>query len=474
MQEKWMAVGMSTTKHYSLYEHQKNAVKHLLYRGSGALFMEVGTGKTLTALTAFKELKGDSDLKLLVVCPISLINTAWGDDIRKFTDFKYQSLRDGFKEADIYLINFESYYLPKIQKIIDTIQNKMLVIDESQKLKNHKSKITKAMLKDRTNYLNRIVMTGTPAPNTETEYWAQMKMVCDVLPDSFYAFRNIYFELQKNGASYWGDSRSKGGLQKAFMMGFKYGLSPKKRELLFSKINPYIFTAKKEDCLDLPPQVDEVREVTLSSSQMKIYKEMKNHMITEIHGSQVVARVALTKLMKLRQITAGFAYDEHGEPQDLQDNAKINELMNVLDELGDKQAIIWIQFHKEVDMISERIKNFTTLYAKTKDKDQSIKDFQEGRAKYLIAHPKSAGHGLTLVNCSHSIYFSQDYSFEGFEQSRGRIHRPGQTQKCTYIYLVAKNTIDEDIVKAIKHKESLQVLYDRIANSKKDSNIFKE
>ena len=308
-------------------------------------------------------------------------------------------------------------------------------------------------------------MTGTPAPNDETEYWAQMRLVSEDLPKSFFAFRNIYFELQKAGKPFNG-GYSKQDLQKAFTWGFKYSLSEKKRDEFYRKINPHIFRALKKDCLDLPEQTDEIREVSLSDKQMAIYKEMKRHMITEIEGNQIVAQVALTKLMKLRQITSGFAISPEGEPHETLDNSKLNELTDILDEIGNKQVIIWCQFHKEFEMISKLLKSFTTLYALTKDKDRSIDDFKSGQAQYLIAHPRSAGHGLTFTNCSTSVYFSQDYSFEAFEQSRGRIHRPGQNDKCTYIYLLAKGTIDEDIHKAIKHKESLQVLYDRITNTK--------
>lgn len=446
-----------------LYKHQQDAVNFITKNhGNGALFMEVGTGKTLTAIHIYKALQAKS---CLVVCPISLINAAWGEDIKK-VGYTYCNLRKEFKEANFYIINYESYYLEKYQDLIRKIKPEMIVLDESSKIKNHSAKITKSLLQDAPNYQYRIVMTGTPAPNDETEYWPQMKFVDNwCLPDSFYKFRNTYFHLQR-GSQIIPAAYNKFALASAFQKGFKYRTSDAKRKQLMDKINPYIFWAKKKDCLDLPEQTDEIREITLSPSQMKSYKEMKRHFITEINGEAIAANLAITKLMKLRQITSGFAINAEGEALQLEDNSKLNELHLLLDELGDKQAIIWVNFHKEIDILTEALQNTVTLYSLTKDKETSITDFQTGKSKYLIAHPRSAAHGLTFVNCDTEIFFSLDYSFEAHEQARGRIHRPGQKKKCTYIYLLAKDTIDYDIQQALDKKEELQVLYERITNTK--------
>lgn len=436
------------------------------------MFLEVGCGKTLTALTIFQELRSQSldnaYLKMLVICPISLINAAWGEDIKKFTTLRYCNLKEydnalEVPDCDIYIINYESYSLERYQVMINQLGIDMVVLDESSKIRNPKAKITKTLLHNKSNFRYRIVMSGTPAPNSPEEYWAQMKFCSEVLPDSFYRFRNLYMKLDRGGYSPGYVHPMK--LGEYFRKGFKYVL--KDKEAFLREINPYCFWAKKKDCLDLPETMDVIREVKLSDSQMKVYREMKRHMVAEIGKELITANVALTKLMRLRQITSGFAINIQGEPTETTDNSKLNELLEVLDELGDKQVIIWVQFHKEIEMISKHLKNFVTLYSLTDDRDKSISDFKEGRAQYLIAHPKSGGHGLTFTNCDTMIFFSIDYSFEGVEQARGRIHRPGQTNKCTYIYLLAKDTIDGDIKDALDKKESLQALFERITNPKK-------
>lgn len=424
--------------------------------------MEIGTGKTLTALSIYKELLSkEPNLKMLVICPISLINAAWGEDIKKFTQFKYCNLREGVSDAEIYIINYESYHLERFQNLINNLGLDMVTLDESSKIRNPKSRISKTLLHNRDNFRYRIVMSGTPAPNSPEEYWSQIKFCSPALPDSFYKFRNLYMKLERNGYDAGFVHPTK--LGEMFRKGFKYKL--KNEKAFISEIAPYCFWAKKADCLDLPDTIDVIREVTLSDSQMKIYRDMKRHMVAEIGKDLVVANVALTKLMKLRQITAGFAINVLGDVTEIIDNSKINELLELLEEIGDKQVIIWVQFQKEVEMISKHIESYRTLYSLTEDRDKSIEDFKSGKAQYLIAHPKSGGHGLTFTNCDTMIFFSIDYSFEGIEQARGRIHRPGQLNKCTYFYLLAKDTIDYAIKESLNKKEDLQTLTNRVINS---------
>lgn len=439
---------------YELYNHQRKAADFILARkGQGALFMEVGTGKTLTVLEIFKLLRiEEPKLKMLVICPISLINAAWGEDIKKFTNYTYCSLRGDVTNADIYVINYESYALERYQNLINGLELDMVVLDESSKIRNPKARITKTLLHNRLNFRYRVIMSGTPAPNSPEEYWSQIKFVSNALPESFYRFRNLYMKLDRNGqeAGYVHPMK----LGEMFRKGFKYVLKDKEKFML--EIQPVCFWAKKSECLDLPETVDVVREVTLSAGQMKVYRDMKKHMVAEINNDIVLANVALTKYLRLRQITSGFAINQMGEPSDITDNSKVNELMELLEEIGDKQVIIWCQFHREFDMISKHLKSFSTLYSLTKDRDKSIEDFKTGKVQYLLAHPKSGGHGLTFTNCDTMIFFSIDYSFEGIEQARGRIHRPGQVSKCTYIYLLAKDTLDFEIKKALETKQSMQ------------------
>jgi len=444
---------------FKLYKHQENAVNFILNNnGNACLWMDCGLGKTLTALKAFELLGAKT---MLVVCPLSLINAAWIEDINKFTNFTYCNLRGKKTEAQIYLINYESFSKHKIK-------TDMIVIDESSKCKNFKSQITKTLLAESHNYKYKIAMSATPAPNNELEFWPQITFVDkSKLNESFYAFRNIYFELVRGDQTIPYVS----GLQLAdmFKKGFKYKIKKSKSEDFFNKINKVSFWAKKEYCLDLPPKIFTTRDVYLSHAQMKVYKNMKRHMIAEIKDKVIAVHLALVKYLKLRQLTSGFLIDENGEATELADNAKLNVLMEVLEELGDKQIMIFCQFHKEIEEIQNKIKNYATLYSGTKDRDDSISGFKKGRYQYLIGHVRSMAHGLSFTNCDTVIFYSNDYSFEMREQAINRIHRATTTMPCNYIDLVCVGTIDEDILNVLQKKESLQDLYERITNPSKNS-----
>lgn len=147
-------------------------------------------------------------------------------------------------------------------------------------------------------------------------------------------------------------------------------------------------------------------------------------------------------------------------------NPKIQELFNIIEEAGNQPIIIWIQFHWEIMKICHELyKRFgenqvVTLSALTKDKDGSIKAFRDGGARFLVAHPASAAHGLTFVNCSLEVFFSLDFSSEKYEQAKARIHRAGQVHKCTYVHILCKGTIDEDILNVLRGKKNEQeILY---------------
>ena len=207
----------------------------------------------------------------------------------------------------------------------------------------------------------------------------------------------------------------------------------------------------------------------MSPAQRRHYIQMKNALVTEIKGEAVVAQVALAKILKLRQITSNFAISPDGVAIGIEGpNPKMIELFNLIEELGDRQVIIWAQFHEEIETISAALGDKArTLYSKTEDKDDNIRAFKENQYRYLVAHPRSGGHGHTFVNASVEIFYSLDYSWEAYEQSRGRVHRAGQTQKVTYIHILAKDTIDETILGVLQRKaDAAQILYEVMNESR--------
>ena len=439
-----------------LMQHQINALEFLEKRnGRAALFVEMGLGKTIIAAKYIENLPG---YKTLVVCPKSLIKSAWMHDVTRFTGLTVCNLRDGVHDADIYICNYEFILQEKNFKAIEKMVSNgrwIAVLDESSRIKNHRSKTAQILLDLRKYFEKRIILTATPAPNNEMEYWPQIKFISDdVFSGSFYAFRNKYFHLQNpRGQVRQGSVFSKEEHRKLMQYGFKYTMTDAKRADLVERISHVSFIASKEKWLDLPEASDEIRLVEMTPEQKRLHNDMKRHAIAEIREQMIPANVALTKIMKLRQITSGFLINPEGENIPLQRSPKLDELLATIEQMGAEQVIIWCQFKWEIETLAKVLPDCVTLYSQTKDQDESIRAFKSGEARFLIAHPKSAGHGLTFINCRYQIFYSLDYSWETYFQARGRVHRIGQTKNCVYVHLICENSIDEVLLSALKRKE---------------------
>lgn len=419
-----------------LYNYQKKIVNEALNKGSYGIFAETGTGKTQMGLEIARHYK-----KTLIVCPLSIIENAWIHDCEEwFPQLKIVSLWDKSKkkrldnlkkEADIYVINFEG-----LKIIFNEILKRSfdcLIVDESSKLKNHKSEISRLILELSEHVPHRYMMSGCPAPNHNSEVFAQMKTVNnEIFGSNFYGFLAKYFTQDMSNPHRWYQTQEN-------------------KDKFFGRLSEQSIFINKEDCIDLPSKIFSVRKTKMNKQQ----KEYYDHMLQDIKDNiNTWSKFEFTaKLMKLRQIISGFVINKDETITDFETN-KDNELEQVLNELGDKPVVIWCQFIHEIERLSKKFGG-VGLTSKTKNRDQIIQDFKDGKIKRFFAHPKLIGHGLTLTNCNYNIYYSLSFSYEEFKQSQDRIHRIGQTKKCTYVVLQVENTIDEDIYKCLNRKKSV-------------------
>lgn len=442
-----------------LFPHQAEAIKIAKTQANLALFHDPGLGKTRSILEIFRNYKAKMpQLKLLVICPLSIIDDAWGKNIKKFTpEFSMLNLRKISKKRwglvhDIMIINYEMLLSKKKYEFITGLANEspmMVALDESSRLKNPNSKTTKILLTMRNLFLAHFIMSGTPAPNGEYEYWGQVSFLDDnILPDNFMEFRNRFFYLERGSGEKAQKSMVGYRPGKMLQEGWKIKITQEKRNLLAQKMQGVVHRADKATALpSLPPKVVQNRLVTLTADERVVYTNMKKHLLVEIDGQVITAPQIITKLMKLRQQTSGFIYDGKREAH-WYGNSKIRELMVVLEELGKQQVIIWCEFQEEINELRKLLNGrCVTMYGKTKDKDEQRESFLSGEKQYLLAHPMSAAHGLTFNNCSTMVYFNNSWSYEHNVQTQDRIHRPGQiAQSCLYIYLVVKDTIDDELI----------------------------
>jgi len=460
--------------------------------GCAALFHEPGLGKTRTVIETFRILKKRNPLiQLLVVAPISLLEAAWRKDLEKFApELTFHNCHGGnfptyrytgAPVTDVLAINYEFFQrtenLKKLMSYYRSLPKELVLmcsLDESSKIKNHQAATTKGLMQISKVFKYRIVMSGTPAPNSEAEYWAQLEFTFPGLFGKWSTFHKSFFQLERNGVPIDtnGMIMSNKAMSELFKRGAEYVLTDKTRSALFGRMLPYIHTAKKRDCLDLPEQIEECRYVKLVGKQKTAYEQMKRHLVVELNEHRIVAQVALSKVMKLREISSGFAFSDTGELVEFE-CPKLAVMLEILESLGDRQAILWGQFSWEIEKMESTLKamghEVRTLYGDTgtpADKQKSILDFQEGRAKYFIANPKSAAHGLTLVNAAHHIFFSLDYSWEAFKQGKDRTDRIGQKFPGVCYFILGEDTIDMEILDVLHGKGDVQDIVYKLKNQK--------
>jgi len=453
-------------EHPFLMWHQRVCVEIARRFPRYAWFMDTGTGKTLAALQVIAE---NTQIKWLVVCPRNIIKTAWMADQQKFfPKLKLLPLSTNIKKedylaiaeawgvkvtptsstkvllqkllplADCYIINPESF--KQKLAIFQIYKVKGLIFDESVKIKSMKTAITKNIL-DFAEDLSRVyVMSGLPAPNSPLEYYPQMYIIDrGIFGESYYRFRGVFFEQYG-------------------YMNYNWRLRKDMAEKFGQRLGIKSFFVSKDDCLDLPEKTYLVHQIDLPTEIQKYYLQMERQRFLLLEDSVAIARNNLTSIMKLRQITGGFVIDEKDATQPIHEH-KLNELLEVLEGIGNKPVIIWCNFRNEIQTIETKLqelgKTVVTAYAETRNIDDSIEAFKTGRAQYIIAHPASLKYGVTFTHCSYAVYYSISYSYDDYYQSHDRIYRKGQNKPCTFIFLLCSDTIDEVIYQALKDKRDM-------------------
>lgn len=500
------------------FKHQEKGWQYLHALKEPALFGDCGVGKTFMVLTfADSLIHWGEKWVFLVVCPVNLIQHVWIEDAAKFSDLRAVSLREGntrmvgadwpvgldrsdpsvrelaksaakkrralmlkerfSQESDLYVINPENIRAPKDLRIVSFCKAKQkegykicLIIDESSKLKNRTSATYKALKKIRVYCERCIIMTGTPSPNGVLDLWAQFSVLDGgkTIHPSFIDYRaEVAREITLRGLSYTGA----GGKSIPVT---KWEPKPGAAHRVYQTIEPRMIRFRTEDCIDLPPRNFIVRDVEMNAEQISVYDDMENMLFAEFEGHPITARVAASKLLKLREVTGGFIITDAGEEIPLgKDSPKMVELDDLLeqsiaDKMGDtgppSKALIWAQYQWECKSL---VKRYAKRYGakglfggiSSGAKDAAIHAFKnDPKCRILVCHPASAGHGLTLIEANYIFYYSMSYNFEEFYQSYRRTARAGQSRTMTYFFLVVPDTIDIDLMEAIREKKNLSDL----------------
>ena len=436
-----------------LYDHQRRIIDRML-QGSYGVFAQPGTGKTRCGIELARWCNANRvrSGRTLVIAPLSILESAWLEDLAKFApELKGMSLwagtpakREKLKQQaakvkpDLLVVNYAGFV-----RLADWLVDRRfdaVILDESSKIKSPRTTITKTFKKFSRTVPRVYVFSGTPMPNTPLEVYEQIDAVArGILERNFYAFRAKWF----SGVGYGG---------------YTYVISKDNRKKLMETIAPYCILLLKVDCLDLPEKTFQVRKVSMDAAQRRAYDQMvKDKILPLIEDRVAISSSILAEIMKLRQVCSGWVYDTDRQAYQFSET-KLQALDEVLEDLGPEQVIIWCQFRRDIEQVEKRLGDRAVkAYGGMNPKElkANIDAFKAGGKQYLIAHPQSVGHGHTMVNCSYCIYLGLSYSLEEYLQSQDRIHRIGAKRPCTYIHLLARESIDEVIYRALQRKENM-------------------
>lgn len=438
-----------------LYAHQLRAVEISRTQLRYGFGWECGTGKTLALLGIIADAKSRGwEGQTVVVAPKSVLWSAWLRDAEHFpslkpvvcwgtTASKRRKLIDT-PDADVLIMNFEAFK-SHAEELLASGRVTRLVVDEASKLRNRNSQISKCIFHFSQNVPSVYLLSGTPAPNGAWEYFGLLRCIdLQVFGVNWWRFVNGYFCAVK---------KLIGGREIVTDYRFLNGAEPRFLERLKSAW----WTLRAEDCLDLPAETDEVREVILSPQEQQCYINLIQDLAHEWDDGDVTQVRIETRSMKLRQVTGGTLYDENHRTR-IVGRSKLDDLLELLTEIGDRQLVVWCEFTSEIDRVTEELAekgyNVSRIDGRTKgpERDRIINDFQAGRYQVVVCHPAACGHGVTLTAARFNYFCSLGWMPENHDQARKRIHRIGQHWPVVHYYAVARGTVDEKVLRVLKRK----------------------
>lgn len=438
------------------FAHQKETASFLTLNRRAFCFSEMGTGKTASAIWAADFLMKQKQVKrVLVICPLSIMDSAWRNDLFTFAMHRTVDVAHGGKEkrkkivkqgADFVIINYDG-----IETVYDEIKNggfDLFIVDEATHYKNPQTRRWKtlASLIKPESWL--WMMTGTPAAQSPMDAFGLAKLVNPTgVPRFMGTFRDkVMYKVTQ----------------------FKWMPKPEATEVVFNALQPAI-RYTKEECLDLPDIVYTKRQVELTAQQRKYYNELKKKMAIAAAGEIVTAANAAVNLNKLLQISAGAVYTDDGEVLEFDIKNRYKVLREVIDETPQK-TLVFVPFKHAITILTNKLNadGIPTEYIRgdvpARKRTEIFDRFQNTpEPRVLVIQPQAAAHGVTLTAADTVVWWGPTSSLETYAQANARVHRSGQNHKCTvvqlqgsfseqYIYKLLDNRIDvhSDIINLYK------------------------
>ena len=439
---------------YKAHDYQIYAAYFIESNPVSAILLDMGLGKTSITLTAISGLLFDSFEvhRVLVIAPLRVARDTWPAEISKWDHLKdlICSIAVGTESerisalkasADIYIINRENVQW-LIEKSGIPFDYDMVVVDELSSFKNYQAKRFRALLKVRPKIKRIVGLTGTPASNGLMDLWAEFRLL-DMgqrLGRFIGQYRTAYFIPDKRNGQ----------------VIFSYKPLPNAEKQIYDKIADITISMKSTDHLQMPELVTAEYPVTLSGKERERYDDLKQDLVLKLAGGDVTAANAAALSGKLCQMANGAVYGDDGIIHHIHDR-KLDALEDLIEAANGKPVLVAYWFKHDLERISVRLKDRHIPFTKL-DTSGSITSWNEGAWPVALIHPASAGHGLNLQSGGSTIiWFGLTWSLELYQQTNARLWRQGQNSDTVVLHhIIAKNTIDERVMKALWDKDKTQ------------------
>lgn len=440
----------------NLHDYQVRGVNHIIDNEYCALFLDMGLGKTVTTLTAIKELLDNCIISnALVIAPKKVTQVTWSDEIKNWEHLQGLTISviDGTAKqrreamaakADIYAVSRDNIVWLVLEHGGVKLPYDMVVIDELSSFKNHASKRFRAMRKVR-KFIPRVVgLTGTPAPNGLIDLFAQMYLIDEGqrLGKTVTEYRDRFFRPGKRN----GD------------IVYTYELKAPQNETeqqISDLISDITISMTAEDYLKMPDKVMLYDYVDLAPKVLAMYRDFEKEQILELINSDepISAASAAALSNKLQQFANGAIYDAERNVKDLHDE-KLDKLEELVEAANGEPVLIAYSYKHDLERIMQKLKAYKPVKL---ERPENIADWNTGKIPVLVTHPASAGHGLNLQKGGHNIiWFGNTWSLELYQQFNARLYRQGQGKPVTIHHIVTRDTIDEKIIKSLDGKRETQ------------------
>ena len=447
------------------FKHQRQSLIEGAEPHNFAYFMEMGTGKTKVAIDNAAYLYQAQKIDYVFVIAPNSVYQNWKKEIdihcpEETNIYIWKVSKDKIFKMDpnkltFVLMNVEALSHASGKKWLESKLQKhgmrsMIILDESTSIKNLKASRTKAIIKIGQLARFKRILTGSPITKSPLDLFSQ----CAFLDKKLLGYENFTVFKSKYAVMY---SIERGGYSIQIP---KYYVNLEELEF---KLKNFSYRVRKKDCLDLPEKMYVQRYVDMPEEQRQAYDRLKITAMTIMQDEEVSYNNKLTELLKLQQVTNGFVKTDEGNIVDFKTNAKLKELMSIIEETEDK-CIIWANYVHNIESIKSKLAetygtdSVVSIYGKdsVEDRNQAVENFQnKDEYRFLVGNPTVGGYGLTLTAAKYVIYFSNSYNLEVRQQSEDRAHRIGQKSQVTYIDIICRDTIDQMVLHNLENKIEL-------------------